>query len=587
MNNKITREKNTRRFTDIKITVLTMMTFFLSLLLMSCGGGGESTPKVADTPTLIPDSSNNTDNTDNSPLAFKSKANALGLSHQWQLIDIEQLSDFDLIANPIIESTFDTSGGIALGDYNQDGLIDIFITAGNKEASKLFQQQNDGSYLDVAQQAGVQLTGVYSGPSFADTDNDGDLDLFIGGMGYTKSKLFINQGDGTFEEGIAPNITQEFTTSSSFGDINNDGYLDLALSHYGSRPQEDTEHLWLNNTNNFFQSISIDSGITNSKLDTNNGNRDFDYSFTPSFGDLNNDGLIDFLMASDYFNSVYFINQDGLNFTNNTAQLNISKDDLHGMGATLADIDNDGDLDWFVTNIIQYQKERGSLKYSGNKLFQNNGDGSFTDISYASNIYNGGWGWASCIADFNNDGLLDIFNTNGWNMASDADDKYESHDNDTIKLFLATKSGKFTENNVDLGLKNTGQGRSAVCFDKDDDGDIDILLLNHDQESNGLIFYENTMKMNNYLNIDLKAQTKNIFAIGARVYVTALINGEEVVQMREVNINSNFTSQNPSQLHFGLGEATEISKINIVWPNGQEENLMNVAVNQSMKIIQK
>jgi hypothetical protein len=292
-------------------------------------------------------------------------------------------------------------------------------------------------------------------------------------------------------------------------------------------------------------------------------------------------------MASDYFNSVYFINQDGLHFTDNSQHLTLNKNDLHGMGATVADIDNDGDLDWFVTNIIQYQKQQGSLKYSGNKLFQNNGNGSFTDISYASNIYNGGWGWASCISDFNNDGLLDIFNTNGWAMNSDADGKYESHHNDTIKLFLATESGKFTENNVDIGLKDQGQGRSVVCFDKDSDGDIDILLLNHDKDVNALVFYENTMKLNNYLNIDLKAQNKNIFAIGARIYLSATINNQEVTQMREVNINSNFTSQTPSQVHFGLGQTTEITQIKIIWPDGTEDILTNISANQSLLIEQK
>ena len=277
-------------------------------------------------------------------------------------------------------------------------------------------------------------------------------------------------------------------------------------------------------------------------------------------------------MASDFFNSSYYINLDGETFSIATKDLNIKKNDLHGMGASLADIDNDGDLDWFVTNIILFQKESGSLKFTGNKLFQNNGDGTFTDISYNSNIYNGGWGLASCIADFNNDGLLDIFNTNGWGMASAIEGKYESHDKDTIKLFLATESGKFTENNIEIGLKDKGQGRAVVCFDGDNDGDIDILLSNHDIDKNGLIYYENTATLNNYLKIDLKAYSKNIFAIGARVYVK----DQSREQMREVNINSNFTSQNPSQLHFGLGEITQIEQIKIIWPNGEIQLLENI-----------
>ncbi|MCJ8321566.1 MAG: CRTAC1 family protein [Colwellia sp.] len=579
MNKTAKDELNKQRLNHVRqlfsITVLS--------LLLACGNSDNETNQYLPMSDQDNQGSQTSEVIITSPLYFEAKTRDLGLLHQWGFINLTEQSDFDFSVDPLVESAFQTSGGIAVGDYNQDGRIDIFITSGNLSASKLFQQQSDGTYLNVAEQAGVNLNGVYSGPSFADIDNDGDLDLFVGGMGYTKSKFFINQGDGTFIEGIAPKITKEFTLSSSFGDFNNDGYLDLALSHYGSRLTEDPEILWLNTQDNLFDSISISSGIAETELKSSYDNSELDYTFTPSFADLNNDGKLDFLMASDFFNSSYYINLDGETFSIATKDLNIKKNDLHGMGASLADIDNDGDLDWFVTNIILFQKESGSLKFTGNKLFQNNGDGTFTDISYNSNIYNGGWGWASCIADFNNDGLLDIFNTNGWGMASAIEGKYESHDKDTIKLFLATESGKFTENNIEIGLKDKGQGRAVVCFDGDNDGDIDILLSNHDIDKNGLIYYENTATLNNYLKIDLKAYSKNIFAIGARVYVK----DQSREQMREVNINSNFTSQNPSQLHFGLGEITQIEQIKIIWPNGEIQLLENIKANQSLLIEQQ
>jgi len=564
--------------------VVCLVTITLSTLCVSCGGSESNQKSLVNNQDNLNNGSGGSSEEITTPaLYFESKTRELGLIHEWGFVNLAEQSDADFSVDPLIESGFQTSGGIAIGDYNQDGRIDIFITSGNLSASKLFQQQSDGTYLDVAKHAGVQLLGIYSGPSFADTDNDGDLDLFIGGMGHNSSKFFINQGDGTYIEGIAPDITKEFTLSSSFGDFNSDGYLDLALSHYGSRRTQDPEILWLNTQNNLFNSISISSGISQTELKASYDDSELDYTFTPSFADLNNDGKLDFLMASDFFNSSYFINIDGENFSNSTLNLNIKKDDLHGMGSSLADIDNDGDLDWFVTNIILFQQESGSLKFTGNKLFQNNGNGTFTDISYQSNIYNGGWGWASCVADFNNDGMLDIFNTNGWSMASAEEGKYESHDSDTIKLFLATDSGKFTENNIELGLKDQGQGRAVVCFDGDNDGDIDILLSNHDIDKNGLIYYENTAKLNNYLKIDLKAYGKNIFAIGARVYVKDQVRE----QMREVNINSNFTSQNPSQLHFGLGEITKIEQLRIVWPNGEIQILTDIEANQSLLIKQQ
>jgi hypothetical protein len=555
---------------------------FLFSLLLGCGGGGSET-KTPIPPEQEQEQEQEQETIDTSGLYFQNTTQALGLVHDWNLLDLPLLSQFDLSTDPLVESGINTSGGIAIGDYNQDGLIDLYITSGNASASKLYQQQIDGTYIDVAEQAGLQLMGVYSGPSFADTDNDGDLDLFVGGMGYTVSKFFINQGDGTFVEGIAPDISREFSISSSFGDINNDGFLDLALSHYGSTVNIDPEILWLNKQNNLFESISIPSGITESQEKEFVGESILNYDFTPSFADINNDGKLDLLLASDFSNSSYYINEDGENFTNSTVNMNINKDDLHGMGATLADIDNDGDLDWFITSIVTFDGTSGSIGASGNKLLQNNGDGTFTDISYQSNIYNGGWGWASCIADFNNDGLLDLFNTNGWFSSSTAEGRFESTDNDTIKLFLATESGVFTENNIEIGLIEKGQGRAAVCFDRDNDGDIDILLSNHDKDINSLVFYENSSQLNNYLKIDLKAFGKNIFAIGARVYVKDQFRE----QMREVNINSNFTSQNPSQLHFGLGEVTKVDQIKIIWPDGEIQLLTDIEANQSLLIEQK
>lgn len=545
----------------------------ITALLMACGGNSsekideESTHQIAEQTDSVNQDEHNT-------LYFESKAKSLGLHHEWDLIDLDVEST--------VASSYNASGGIAVGDYDQDGDIDLFITSGNKSASKLYQKQTDGSFVDKAELAGVQLTGIYSGPSFADSDNDGDLDLFVGGMGKTTSKLFINQGNGTFIEGMAPNISKEYTLSSSFADYNNDGYLDLAVSHYASTLTNDPEHLWLNTGNNIFESVSSSTDLINTSLNGESNSIALDLTFTPNFSDIDNNGHLDLLMASDYNTSALLFNTGAGYFEEKSTNLNLKIRDLQGMGAVVADIDNDGDLDWFVTSIIEFEEQTGSLKYSGNKLFSNNGDGSFRDISYQSNIYNGGWGWSACIADFNNDGLLDIFNTNGWNLPSSVTGKYESHDNDTIKLFLATESGQYIETNTEIGLSDKGQGRAVVCFDNDDDGDIDILLSNHDTNLNALIFYENKYNSGNYLKIDLRSKQGNTFAIGARVYVKTALNE----QMREVNINSNFTSQTPSQLHFGLADNHIIEQIRIFWPNGELQNLTDISVNQTLLITQ-
>jgi predicted nucleotidyltransferase len=558
-----------------------VMVFFL-VFLFSCGGSSESS--ATKNPTeIVPDTTNTAiESTSKKELVFTNKTDELGFNHQWGIVDLPPKEG-------LVAELYQLAGGMALGDYDQDGDIDVFVTAGNKEKSKLFQKQTDGSFKDVALSAGVQLTGFYSGPSFADIDNDGDVDLFVGGIGKTKSKVFINEGNGHFVEGQAPTISKEYTVSSSFADIDHDGLIDLGLSHYASTLSNDSEHLWKNIDGQYFESINNRDGLVSSSLNGADNRFGVDITFTPSFGDLNNNGDIDLLMITDFtWTSLFFnnIDKDFVDFIENTAQLNIKQNDVNGMGGTLADIDNDGDLDIFITSIIELGTDSGTLSVSGNKLLLNDGTGQFVDHSYQAKIFNGGWAWGSCIADFDNDGLQDIFNTNGWEEASAKSDKYESHDDDSVKLFKNTYTGVFNLLNTTIGLTDKGQGRAVVCFDHDNDGDIDILISNHNIEGNGLLFYENTGVNGNYLKIDLRTADENTFALGARVYVKTLTDGQEQVQMREVNINSNFTSQTPSQLHFGLNDVEVIEQIKIVWPDGDIQLMTDVNANQSLIINQ-
>ena len=346
---------------------------FTLSLLTSCGGGnGDVSPSIQPEPII-----SNTPETEDkeepeTKLLFINKTTELGLNHQWDLIDLPELSALDY-------SLYNSIGGIALGDYDQDGDIDIYLTAGNKSSSKLFQKQADGSYIDVANDAGVMLEGFYSGPSFADIDNDGDLDLFVGGIGTglksTRSKLFINEGNGHFVEGQAPSISKEYTVSSSFSDFNYDGFIDLAVSHYASSLGGDSEHLWINLDGLNFESISSRNGLAQSALNGTNNLFSLDLTFTPSFGDINNNGKIDLLMLSDFETTSLLLSTgdtDFIDFSEHTSNLNLKTDDVHGMGGTLADIDNDGDLDIFITSIIEVNAKSGTLHYSGNKLLINN-----------------------------------------------------------------------------------------------------------------------------------------------------------------------------------------------------------------------
>lgn len=183
----------------------------------------------------------------------------------------------------------------------------------------------------------------------------------------------------------------------------------------------------------------------------------------------------------------------------------------------------------------------------------------------------GHWGWGSCFNDFNNDGNLDVFDVNGFYGQSNFLLV------DPSRLFMSNGNGIFTERSLELGIDDTGIGRSIVCFDYDRDGDQDIFVENHDQPAR---LYCNYGNQNRFVNIRLQGQSPNIQALGARIYVTT----GEVEQMRELNANSNYVSQNPVEAHFGLGSANNIDKIRVVWTGGVESIIEDVAVDQFLII---
>ncbi|WP_068545421.1 FG-GAP-like repeat-containing protein [Thalassotalea crassostreae] len=512
-----------------------------------------------------------------SSLRFIDSTEQSELQKYWGVSDLANYQqEHDLIVQHV-------HGGIASGDFDLDGDIDLFIIGGDKTRAQLYKNLGNGLYEDIAEIAGVNISGKYSGPSFADTDGDGDLDLFVGGIGGNKSKLFVNQGNGTFTEKLAAvPIQAKHTISSTFADYDRDGDLDLVISHYGTSNEQLSDHLWLNSGNNEFIPYNVNASLKDTNIAGYRNN--IEMSFSPSFADFDNDQYADLFMVSDYLQSSYFSNAKNGTFIERTPDLGFNIDDLQGMGSAIADFDNDGDLDAFVTSIFSYLIDSGSLLYSGNKFLQNNGSGEFNDISYISGTFDSGWAWGTCAADFNNDGLMDIFVTNGYFINFPDSKGHELNSEDTVKLFINQGNNKFVAVKAESGLTDQGQGRAVSCLDDDNDGDIDIVLTNHNVVGNSIKRYQNNNgnSLGNYLQITLKSSSSNSHAIGARVYLKTITNE----QMREVNINSNFTSHNPSQLHFGLGKQTEIETIKIVWPNGEIQYLQDIAVNQSLLVEQ-
>lgn len=298
-----------------------------------------------------------------------------------------------------------------------------------------------GSFVDVIAWSGISFSNgvinpptppdlaavVPSGVAAGDYDNDGDIDLFLGGLDGDPSLLFANNGDGTFSDVTAgsgiDNLQASHNISAAFGDYDLDGDLDLFVAHWGT-PRDisspgDTQHLWRNDTDDSgmkFQSVSETAGISPTILSlpdrfiTQPELRDF--TFAPTFARINNDLYPDILSVADFNYTQYFINNQDGTFTNAT-DIEVLRDG-NGMGPAVADYDNDGDLDWFVTSIkchVESDCALGTMSRLGNRLYSNE-NGVFVDVTDAAGVASGGWGWGACFLDIDNDGYLDIYHTN-------------------------------------------------------------------------------------------------------------------------------------------------------------------------------
>ena len=535
-----------------------------TLTLAACGGGGGGA-------SLSAGGGDQTPATPASPASQfvnVTEANGISFTHGYQ--------------NPTARSMPEMfSGGVAAGDYDNDGDIDLFVVRGDLGSNLLYQNDGQGLFTDMAASAGLADTkpggGVYrhSGPTFADMDGDGFLDLFLGAINGDPVMVFRNRGDGTFSDVTASSgldqINRENTISSAFGDYNLDGKIDLVVSHWGSATNTlipgDTQTLWQNTSKGSgdisFISASVASGLASSVATRNASSGvlsgEFDYSFTPIFARMDDDLYPELLSVADFRNTRFYLNNGNATFSDMTDETVMIDDS--GMGAAVGDYDNDGDLDWFVSSIW------GSNQVIGNRLYQNEGMATFSDVSFAQNINDGGWGWAACFADFNLDGWLDIYHVNGW-----MDDSFNAFSTSPNRLFM-NNGESFDEQAETMGVADTAQGRGLVCADFDNDGDLDLFIAHRGDNNAGSLYRNDNLDGNQFLKVKLQGKSPNTEATGARVYASI----GSTTQMREITIGSNFLSQNPSQPIFGLGQAVRVDTLRIEWPNGTEQTFTDVA----------
>jgi len=558
----------------------------LTAFLGACGGGGTTTTApsagpIGGTPSPTPVTASATlpagDNT-----RFANRTAAMGLGHSFGFSD----------GLNVMVAQF--AGGAATGDIDADGDLDLFIVRGDLGPNLLYLNEG-GSFVESAAAAGLAFTlgagtatasgektaasapanGRHSGPVFGDLDGDGDLDLLLGGLEGGPTKVFANDGSGAFTDVSAGSgfdlAKADQTISIALGDYDGDGDLDALMAHWGT-PRDptlpgETETLWRNDStpgNIAFTPASVTSGVAgllNFDLPQGVLGPNFDYTFAPGFADIDGDRDLDILMVSDFRGSKALVNNGNGTFTTS----NFTPDDENGMGAAIGDFDNDGDFDWFVSSI------------NGNRLFENTGGGSFQRNS-ASGVEPGGWGWGSCFADFNGDGWLDIYQTNGWEAGKDP--SASNYVNDVTRLWMNAGDGTFADAAEASTISETDQGRGVLCDDFDGDGDVDAVLLTAEPEG-AIYFWENQLTGANTIKVQLRGKAPNTFAVGAIIELSIA----DTTQTRIVSINSNFTSHNSTDQIFGMGPNTS-GGLRIIWPDGTETIQPNVQAGDTLVIEQ-
>lgn len=451
------------------------------------------------------------------------------------------------------------AGGAAVADYDRDGDLDLMVVAGSRGRNALFQNQGDGTFIDVAEAAGVVFPDRFdNAPNFGDLNGDGWPDLFLGAIKGGGPKILLNNGAGGFVDATA---ASGLTVSAdvygvTFGDPDRDGDLDLMLAYWA---QHHEGYYWRNDGTGRFTMADAAVGLDQALLGVN--------AFTPSFSDINNDGWPDLLVVADFRTTTYFLNRGGGFFVEGDRT---PITDGNGMGSALGDIDNDGDLDWFVSSVGVVEGNPNQTS-TGNRMYRNLGDGRFEDATDACGVREGHWGWGATFGDFDNDGDLDLFHVNGFLGSFSA-----GYDRDATKLFVNDGTGRYAEQAVARGIDDRLQGRGVVSWDYDGDGDLDLLVANNAGPLQ--LFRNNGGNQNHWLQVSLLRDGREDLAIGARL---RLETGGGVI-VRELRNGGNYVSQNPAVAHFGLGAATEVTRLTVRWPDGMETSYGPFAVDQAL-----
>lgn len=516
-------------------------------------------------------------------------------------------------------------GGVSIGDINNDGLDDIFFT-GNLVPNKLYLNKGNLRFEDISVKAGIEGGHQwFTGSTMADVNNDGWLDIYVcvsGKYPPSDNLLFINNKDNTFTESAKSFGINDKSSSvqATFFDYNNDGLLDLYVANYPivlvsmgaefyrdkmkENKYEESGHLYRNNGNLTFTDVTDEAGV-----------RNFGMSIGVVAVDFNNDGWKDLYISNDFNPPDYFYlnNKDGT-FTESVKECTFQTS-IFGMGLDAADINNDGFMDMYqidmtppghsrrMVNVIpmsqatfdnsvsygfHYQYMQNSLQLN-NGIF--NGKPIFSNISLFSGVAYTDWSWGGLFMDLDNDGLKDLFVSNGvlkdinnqdilanprsgmYFKQEKTEYRPELFPSTPVPNFVFRNNGDLTFSNkyIEWGFDEPTLANGVSCSDLDNDGDLDIVVHNVNKESS---IYENRVvsKENHYLKIRLEGPGNNLFGIGSVILIRT---GEEV-QKQELTLTRGYQSSISPVVHFGLGKNVSVGELNIIWPDGKQQTLNGV-----------
>ncbi|WP_419212760.1 VCBS repeat-containing protein [Maribacter sp. X9] len=545
---------------------------------------------------------------------------------------------------------FYNGGGVAIGDINNDGLSDIFLT-GNMEPNKLYLNKGNFQFEDISEKAEVSGNKPWStGVVMVDINNDGFLDIYVSNAGNMEGNnhdndLYINNGNNTFtEKAHEYNLAETgFSTHASFFDYDKDGDLDayilnnsnIPVSSLGYAEQREVRaqdwegvpeifrgvgDMLLRNDNGKFIDVSKEAGIYGSLIG---------FGLGVMVIDINNDLYPDIYVSNDFYERdyLYINNQDGT--FNEEIQKWTNHLSLSAMGVDMADINNDGLTDIFITDMLPEpdQRVKSVMEFEGYNIFKlkqskdfhqqyiqntlqlNNGNGSFSEIAYYSGVEATDWSWSGLLFDMDNDGLKDIFIANGINHdLTDLDfvdffaneimqkmaltGKKESIDSIINKMPVTPLPNYAYHNNGDITFSNynkqwgfeiPSRSNGSAYGDLDNDGDLDLVVNNVNMET--FVYRNNSESQsdNNYIKLNFKGTDGNRFGIGtiARLYYPNNVIDQTVMPSR------GFQSSVEYPMTIGLGKVTVLDSIRIIWPNDATEFIEKIKVNQTLTFNQE